>query len=144
VINSLDLGDRDLPLALAGFRERLGPQLRRIGVELAWSMEGLPEISGVTPANALSILRILQEAVTNAIKHGPAGRITIRATGEADGSAAIRVENDGRTTLGNGKGHGLANMKRRAAQLGGAVMLDPTQDGMRLTLLLPATLAQTA
>lgn len=141
VINSLDLGDRDLPLALAGFRERLGPQLRRIGIELAWSMERLPEISSVTPANALSILRILQEAVTNAIKHGPARRIAISASANADGSATIRVENDGRTTLGNGNGHGLASMKRRAAQLGGAVTLEPTQDGMRLTLTLPATLA---
>jgi two-component system, NarL family, sensor histidine kinase UhpB len=141
VINSLDIGDRDLPLALAGFRERLGPQLRRIGIELAWSMEDLPEISGVTPANALSILRILQEAVTNAIKHGPARRIAIAGSEGADGSAAIWVENDGRTTLGNGNGHGLTNMKRRAAQIGGAVALDPSENGMRLTLTLPATLA---
>lgn len=141
VINSLDLGDRDLPLALAGFRERLGPQLRRIGIELAWSMEGLPEISGVTPTNALSILRILQEAVTNAIKHGPAARITISASEGADGSAAIRVENSGRTTLGGGNGYGVANMQRRATRLGGSVALDPTDEGMRLTLTLPATLA---
>jgi two-component system, NarL family, sensor histidine kinase UhpB len=140
VINSLDIGDRDLPLALAGFRERLGPQLRRIGIELVWSMERLPEVSGVTPANALSILRILQEAVTNAIKHGPAGRIAIAASEGADGSAAIWVENDGRTTLGNGNGHGLANMKRRATQIGGTVTLDPTENGMRLTLTLPSTL----
>ena len=141
VINSLDLGDRDLPLALAGFRERLGPQLRRIGIELAWSMEGLPEISGVTPTNALSILRILQEAVTNAIKHGPAARIAISASEGTDGSAAISVENSGRATLGDGNGYGVANMRRRAAQLGGSVSLDPTDQGMRLTLTLPATLA---
>jgi two-component system, NarL family, sensor histidine kinase UhpB len=141
VINSLDLGDRDLPLALAGFRERLGPQLRRIGIELAWSMEGLPEISGVTPTNALSILRILQEAVTNAIKHGPARRISISASEDAEGSAAIRVDNDGRTTRGDDNGYGVANMQRRAAQLGGSVSLDPTDQGMRLTLTLPATLA---
>lgn len=141
VINSLDIGDRDLPLALAGFRERLGPQLRRIGIELEWSMERLPEISGVTPANALSILRILQEAVTNAIKHGPARRIAISATDGSDGSAVIRVENDGRSTRGNGKGHGLANMQRRAVQLGGSVMLDQIEEGMRLTLTLPTALA---
>src|SRR5690606_25991785 len=86
VINSLDIGDRDLPLALASFRERLAPRLRRVGVELDWSMEQLPEVSGVTPSSALAVLRILQEGVTNALKHGPARRIAIR--GVADGDAA--------------------------------------------------------
>lgn len=95
VIYSLDLGDRELPLALANFRERLIPQLRRIGVELDWSTAQLPEVSGVTPGNALSILRILQEAITNALKHGPARTITIRGASEG-GMAAITIENDGR------------------------------------------------
>ncbi len=46
VIYSLDLGDRELPLALANFRERLIPQLHRLGVALDWSIAGLPEVSG--------------------------------------------------------------------------------------------------
>src|SRR5690606_28860187 len=80
VIDSLDLEDGDLRLALAGFRERLTPQLRRLGVGLVWSMEALPEVGGVAPTYALTILRILQEAITNALKHGPAGRIEVRGT----------------------------------------------------------------
>jgi two-component system sensor histidine kinase UhpB len=72
VIYSLDLGDRELPLALANLRERLVPQLQRLGVALDWSIAGLPDISGVTPGNALAVLRIMQEAITNALKHGPA------------------------------------------------------------------------
>ncbi|MEX0955181.1 MAG: ATP-binding protein [Rhizobiaceae bacterium] len=142
VINSIDIGDRDLPLALASFRERLEPQLRRLGVDLAWSMEDLPEVSGVTPANALSVLRILQEAVTNALKHGPATRIAIRGAEDGEGAAMIVVENDGRVTAGSGKGHGLANMRRRATLLGGHVALTPAPKGMRLTLTLPLTLAE--
>lgn len=142
VINSLDIGDRDLPLALASFRERLEPQLRRLGVDLAWSMEDLPEVSGVTPANALSVLRILQEAVTNALKHGPATKIAIRGAEGEDGAALITVENDGRESAGSGKGHGLANMRRRANLLGGHVALTPAAGGMRLALTLPLTLAE--
>ena len=144
VINSLDIGDRDLPLALAGFRERLERQLRRLGVELVWSMENLPEVTGLTPANALSILRILQEAVTNALKHGPATRIGIRGAPGTDGSAMLTVENDGKMTLGSGKGYGLDNMRRRAEQLGGHVVLVPSDDGMRLSLSLPASLPEPA
>ncbi len=49
----------------------------------------------MTPGNALAILRILQEAITNALKHGPARNITIRGALAPDGMVAITVENDG-------------------------------------------------
>ena len=142
VINSLDLGDGDLLLALAEFRERVGPRLRRIGVALEWSVENLPRIGGVTPGNALSILRILQEAVTNAIKHGPARSIEIAsATGEG-GSAVITVRNDGVVTPGSIRGHGLNNMQSRARALGGRVDLSHCDGQAMLTLTLPACLAE--
>jgi signal transduction histidine kinase len=140
VIYSLELGDRELPLALANFRERLIPQLRRIGVTLDWSTARLPEVSGVTPGNALTILRILQEAITNALKHGPARNITIRGTAIDGGKAAITVENDGRPFAIGGRGHGLENMRRRASALAGELRLEPLTEGTRLTLLLPTTL----
>src|SRR5690606_15841978 len=119
VINSLDVEDGDLRLALAGFHERLGPQLRRLGIDLDWSMEGLPEVSGVTPASALSILRILQEAVTNAIKHGPARRIDIRGGPDGDDRVVIMVGNDLHGPVAQGEGRGMDNMYRRARDLGG-------------------------
>lgn len=140
VIYSLDLGDRELPLALANFRERLIPQLQRLGVELDWSIAGLPEVSGVTPGNALAILRILQEAITNALKHGPARRIVIRGTAAADGQVAITVENDGCNKAAGGTGFGLDNMRRRARELNGSVAFERLDHGARLTLTVPTSL----
>jgi signal transduction histidine kinase len=140
VIYSLDLGDRELPLALANLRERLWPQLQRLGVALDWSTAELPEISGVTPGNALAVLRIMQEAITNALKHGPARKITIRAATSNDGRAAVIVENDGRGFVENNGGHGLANMRRRAQQLHGSVTVESMDHGARVTLLLPPNL----
>ena len=140
VIYSLDLGDRELPLALANFRERLIPQLQRLGVELDWSIADLPEVSGVTPGNALAVLRILQEAITNALKHGPARKITIRGAPSADGMVAITLENDGRRFVENNGGHGLGNMRRRAQQLHGKLNIDAVAQGTKLTLLLPLCL----
>lgn len=140
VIYSLELGDRELPLALANFRERLIPQLQRIGVVLDWSTAGLPEVSGVTPGNALTILRILQEAITNALKHGPARNIRIHGAAGDGGKAMLTVENDGRPFAGGGHGHGLENMRRRARELDAELRLEATPDGSRLTLLLPAAL----
>ena len=140
VIYSLELGDRELPLALANFRERLVPQLQRIGVTLDWSTAKLPEVSGVTPGNALTVLRVLQEAITNALKHGPARTITIRGDAADGGRAAITVENDGHPFTGGGRGHGLENMHRRADELGGELRIEALENGTRLSLLLPTTL----
>ncbi|MBE0580111.1 ATP-binding protein [Devosia sp.] len=140
VIQSLDIGDEDIPVALAYFRERVSLQLRRLNIAMEWSMDRLPAIAGVTPGHALALLRILQEAVTNAIKHGPAQRITVTGERAEDGSARITVENDGRSDLPTTSGNGLGNMRQRAASLGGGVTLDPLSGGMRLTVSLPCSL----
>ncbi len=139
VIQSLDIGDSDLLVALAGWRERLEPRLRRIGVKLEWSMEAMPQITGVTPANALAVLRIMQEAVTNALKHGPATRILIRG-GPRSRGAAIIVENDLHDPVKPGKGHGVVNMQRRAEGFGASVRLDFAKSCARLELMLPGRL----
>jgi signal transduction histidine kinase len=140
VINSLDIGEEDLPLALAGFRERLEPQLRRLGVGLDWSMEKLPGIGGVTPGNALSVLRIMQEAVTNALKHGPASHIRIEGGAGSDGAAVIAVVNDGAADEPARPGHGLGNMHRRARSIGGYASFERLEGGALLRLTLPQRL----
>jgi signal transduction histidine kinase len=143
VIHSLDIGDRELPVALGDFRDRLARQLKRLGIELEWSIARLPEISGVTPAHALNVLRIVQEAVTNAIRHGRAGRIVIQGQPEGRDGARIVVENDGAPFASQPGGRGLENMRRRAAQLGGAVTIEAWEaGGARLALSLPLELPQ--
>lgn len=146
VINSLDLDDSDLILALAGLRERLEPQLRRLGVELDWSMEKLPQVTGVTPGNALSVLRILQEATTNALKHGERSRISIHGATRGDGAATIMIRNevreDAMADAASGRSHGLKNMTRRAQKLGGDVSFERGRHDATLTLVLPAHLLE--
>lgn len=146
VVNSLDLDDGDLILALAGLRERLEPQLRRLGVELDWSMENLPEVTGVTPGNALTVLRILQEAVTNALKHGQPSPISIHGAARADGAATIVIRNElpqhAAADTASDKGYGLKNMARRAQKLGGSVSFERDRHGATLMLVLPARLAE--
>lgn len=141
VVNSLDLDDGDLLLALAGLRERLEPQLRRLGFELEWSMENLPQVSGVTPGNALSILRILQEGITNALKHGNSLKIAVEGSTSKSGWAVLSIRN----RVGNhpviGKGHGVGNMKSRAEELGGNASFEVVGDYASLTLAIPPHLA---
>jgi signal transduction histidine kinase len=139
VIQSLNIGSEDIPVVLAYFRERATPQLSRLGIRFRWSMDHIPDIKGVGPGHALSLLRILQEATTNAVRHGPARRIAITGDATENGHALITVENDGRRDM-TGEGNGLRNMRRRAESLGGRLSLESTQTGMRLTLELPPTL----
>jgi signal transduction histidine kinase len=140
VIHSLDLDDRELPLALASFRERVLNQLEGLGIDLDWSIASLPEVSGVRPGNALAILRILQEAITNAVKYGPATRIKIRGAAAGDGMLALTVENDGGPFAEREGGFGLINMRRRANQLGGDMRVETVDEGVRVTLTLPVCL----
>ncbi len=139
VIQSLDIGDSDLLVALAGWRERVEPRLRRIGVKLEWSMEAMPQITGVTPANALAVLRIMQEAVTNALKHGPATRISIRGKPSGRG-AAIVVENDLQRPTDAGSGRGVFNMQRRAESFGASTFLKIDENIAHFELILPIRL----
>lgn len=143
VIQSLDIGDEDIPVVLAYFRERTTLQLRRLGIALEWSMDRLPVVTGVTPAHALTLLRILQEAVTNAIKHGPARRIAITGDVTQRGTARITVENDGSNALPVNVGNGLSNMRQRARSLGGELGIAPLPTGMCLALCLPKSLPAT-
>ncbi|AJD47436.1 ATPase, histidine kinase-, DNA gyrase B-, and HSP90-like domain-containing protein [Isoalcanivorax pacificus W11-5] len=145
VIHSLDIQDRELPAALAGLRERLERQLKRMGVTLDWSMARLPEIAGVTPSQALNVLRILQEAITNAIKHGQATHISVQGSDD-DGHARIEVENNGLPFPRNPDrcGTGLNNMRRRIRALDGRIEIEPLEQGTRLTLWLPRQLPESS
>jgi len=140
VIHSLDIDDRELGVALSGLRERLERQLRRLNIGLDWSTANLPEISGVTPTHALNVLRIVQEALTNAITHGKARHIRVRGGAAADGRACLSVENDGVPFRPGAAGHGLYNMRRRVLQLGGEMSIESLPQGCRLVLLLPLRL----
>lgn len=126
--------------ALSGLRERMERQLRRLGIGLDRSTANLPEISGVTPTHALNVLRIMQEAVTNAIAHGKARHIRVYGNATADGRACLSIGNDGIPFSPQPGGHGLNNMQRRVGQLGGEIRIERLPGGSRLQLLLPLQL----
>jgi signal transduction histidine kinase len=92
--------------------------------------------------DALSVLRILQEAVTNALKHGPARTIYIEgATGTA-GNALISVTSDRSFIMSSGSGNGLSNMQLRAQKLGGYISTTKSEDEYELVLSLPRFLSE--
>ena len=120
--------------------DRLGEltaPLRAAGLEVAVHREGAAGL--VLPAGLdLSAYRIVQEALTNTLRHSGASRasVTIRT---ADGSLELDVRDDGTQPSGPPSGgRGLAGMRERAAELGGTLDAGPLPEGgFRVRALLP-------
>src|SRR5690606_2457797 len=78
LMDSADMGS-DLSAALAAWRNRWDSRLGAAGVQLHWhlddSIDGLQLDSDVL----LQIMRILQEAATNVVKHAHAGNLHVQA-----------------------------------------------------------------
>jgi signal transduction histidine kinase len=104
MIDSLGSASTDLPAMLGMFRTRISVALNACNVELEWHVEALPTIKNFGPERALNLLRILQEAFTNALKHSNATRIHLSASTELENSneAHIKIE-----VLDNGAGFKL-------------------------------------
>jgi signal transduction histidine kinase len=140
VIDSLDPSEDDLLSVLGSVRSRLEPRLARHGLRFAWQVTDLPAVEGFGPDMALQAMRIVQEAVTNVVKHARASTVTVR-TGTTDGNAPgvfIEVRDDGRGILADApRGRGLTNMSRRATRLGGSVDVSSDRSGTTVRLWLP-------
>ena len=138
VIDSLDPEQSDLPTLLGTMRMRLSEQIESAGIKLEWAVTDLPEVEDMTPTRCLHIMRIVQEAITNTIKHSGSDRLRI-ATGEIDGASIfIDVIDFGRGFNDvQQRGHGLDNMNQRAQMLGAELLLDTSPAGTRIRLLIP-------
>lgn len=138
-IDSLDSTDNELLPALGNFRYRLEGRLRTVGIELVWKVGDVPELSYLSPRNLLHILRILQEAFANVLKHAQATQVILE-TGLSPNQrqAFIRVSDNGKGFAPpEVDGRGLGNMARRAALFGGELRVSPSGQGTTVELLLP-------
>ena len=138
-IDSLEPTDDELLPVLGNLRYRIEGRLKQQGIALDWQVEEVPKLACLTPQNVLHILRILQEAFTNIVKHAGASRIQVETGVQpASGLMFIRVRDNGcGFRPDRPEGRGLANMLRRARTIGGDLHVLPTDRGTTLELLLP-------
>ncbi|MCK1391981.1 ATP-binding protein [Bradyrhizobium sp. 1] len=148
VIDSMDDIGGDLMLALGSWRERAAMQLRPHDIALDWRVatpQGLPLHPELRPWHVIQIVRILDEVVTNAVKHARAHNIAV-AIETLDGGegpyGVISIADDGKGFALAGEGtsqtaRGLRNMRSRAARCGAAFELNSGSSGTRVRLQLP-------
>ncbi|MGW6567741.1 sensor histidine kinase [Streptomyces sp. NPDC054975] len=112
-------------------------QAASAGLTVRTSTEGEPV--PLPPGTDLAAFRIVQEALTNVVRHS--GSRTARVViGHLPGRVELRVDDDGPATGGDagGSGNGLAGMRERAAALGGTIEADTRPDGgFRVRAVLP-------
>jgi signal transduction histidine kinase len=139
VIDSLEPVGHDLVSLLATMRYRLGKRLQMGGLKLEWDVQDLPPLAWLEPPDALHVLRLMQEALNNVLKHASASRVRM-VTRHHGSYVEIRVEDDGAgfdlQTIQHGRG--LKSQIKRAQRLGGKLRIDSSPGmGTRLSLRLP-------
>lgn len=117
-------------------------RMARAGLEVELTVEGSP--STVSPGLDISGYRIVQEALTNVLKHAEVSAARLRIAHAAD-HLEIEIVDHGRgaATSPNGAGHGLAGMRERVALYGGSLEAGPqSPSGWRVYARLPEETAQ--
>jgi len=139
VIESLEPIEHDLVTLLASLRHRLGRRLEAAGLAMRWEVDDLPPLPWLNPPDALQVLRIVQEVLTNVLKHAQARTVRI-ATGCDGENVQVLIEDDGRgfDQAVASHGRGLRHLVQRAARLGGRLTIDSSPgQGTRTQLDLP-------
>jgi signal transduction histidine kinase len=139
-IDSLEPADHDLLLVLGNLRYRLEPRLEAGGIMLEWQVIDVPKLTCLSPQNVLHVLRILQEAFSNVLKHAQAKVVRVATSIDARG-VQIDVSDDGKgfEVANCCQGRGLVNMRQRARAVGGDLLLRSSPSGTTLSLLLPSS-----
>jgi signal transduction histidine kinase len=122
--------DTDLAGLLASLRHRWGQRLNSAGIDSYWRLEGLDQLH-LGAARSLDLLRLLQEALTNVLKHSGAGRADVAVIHD-DRHLRIEVRDDGRgfdPAVHSRSGAGLASLRARAARLGGQLAINAVPTG---------------
>lgn len=139
LMDSTDLG-RTLAGALVAWRSRWSPRLATLGIDMQWHLDDGVESIQLAPDTVLQVMRIIQEATVNVVKHSQANQITLRTT---KAQAALTIE-----VIDNGVGmtleaprngaRGLSNMRARAAMIMARLSVQASPDaGLTVQLCLP-------
>ncbi|APG62560.1 hypothetical protein LPB140_06920 [Sphingorhabdus lutea] len=151
MVDSMDSVGDSLEAAFATFRARIEPRIVAAGFNFQWQQPAAINAPNMGPRDVLQIFRILQEAVTNAIKHSGGSDIMVEISTNADAAIIIMVNDNGCGVVGGvdsdntasgdaggGVGRGLSNMRDRARAVGAEYAIySILGKGTRVTISLP-------
>jgi signal transduction histidine kinase len=143
-----ETGD-DLFVVLADYRYRLDTRLEAAGIALTWQMMHTDKLS-LSATAVTQTLRIINEAISNALKHASSQRISVQ--GRLDEIAAVPRYRIDVIDFGSGfaphaspiaqpgnRGNGLKNMRRRAESIGADVHIHSSGEGTQVSLIFASS-----
>ncbi|MFM2058641.1 MAG: hypothetical protein RLY71_3026 [Pseudomonadota bacterium] len=141
-IDALSPAEDDFASVLGNFRYRWDSIFNAAQIQTRWHFEVPDELLNRLPAHhRLHVLRILQEALTNVLKHAKARTVEVTICAKSPGKALqFVVQDDGRGFTQETKTHqgrGQGNMRTRAESMGADLQINTGAQGCRLQLTVP-------
>lgn len=141
-VDSLGESSGDLGVLLGRWRQRMEPVLKAAGLRLHWRVFEAPELPCLRDAGALELVRWLQEASSNVLRHAGARELSL-GTEACEGAICLWLVDDGRGLSADAPpGQGLNSLRARAERLGAQLDLispaprDWVEDGVGTALCL--------
>ena len=92
----------------------------------------------------MAVYRLVQEALTNVIKHAGAGHVSVACAEGTDEVVDVRDDGVGFDPQKLGEGFGLAGMRERVALAGGTLSIESGEGGTRISANCPSSAARGA
>ncbi len=137
IVSSLNPNERHLEGMIANFKHLFTRSTEHLPVTTSWHMSNLDSVE-LCPERSLRVLRMLQESLTNVLKHANATHIDVHLEC-SDDLLYMRVNDDGCGFDANNcpNGVGLNSLRERALQLNGHVAIDSNADGTCVRATIP-------
>ncbi len=139
-IDSMEPDQTDLLVLMGTLRHRLSPRLQQAGLALEWEVQDVPALPWLDPRKAQHIMRIIQEALSNSLRHAGATSLKVRTMVDGAGVCVQLSDNgqgyDVQAALSQG-GRGMQHQRRRAESVGARIAWHSDGHGSSTTLWLP-------
>jgi signal transduction histidine kinase len=139
-IDSLRPTGADLLAVLGNLRYRLEPRLAAAGIEMVWYIHDTPSLPPLNSESVLNIMRMVQEALTNTVKHARASKVNVTLKfDETTKRHCLSISDNGCgfDTQNHHRGDGLRNMQMRAHKGYALVTVESSEKGTCVAILLP-------
>ncbi|GAB3911990.1 hypothetical protein GCM10029964_118980 [Kibdelosporangium lantanae] len=121
----------DLPSALRAAVDRIEAAGPKVTADIN------PEVAGLDGVLRLAVLRVVQEGLTNVLKHAGTKAEVVLTVHRDDDAVVVTLTDDGPAAPAN-PGHGLIGMRERVELVGGSLRAGPTGRGWLVHARLPA------
>ncbi len=139
VVGLLRAAGEDAPTEPTPGMVRVGElvdSIRQAGLDVTWTVRG--ELDGLPAINDLTAYRVVQEALTNALKYGTGAATMVLADRPEGVTIEVRNRVGANGRQPSGSGHGLIGMRERVDAVRGRLITGPAPDGgYRVSALIP-------